>query len=168
MKEVTTVAGLGRGAVRRGVRVLSPAGPHSIPQDDGDERTNRICPSSPGESSPHEPTIRGRDRRRNTEANLLGAMETAGKLVDDEQLGRCSGEGLGTRDACRHHQTLLGVVTSRGEDTAGDRHGPLPVAMVRMRSEEPRADRRVGSEAARDRAHRLTPSVHAIAGTPVR
>ncbi len=43
----------------------------------------------PGESGPHEPLVRRGETtppKPYTEASLLGAMETAGKLVDDEQL----------------------------------------------------------------------------------
>src|SRR5262249_44662228 len=54
----------------------------------------------PGETGPHEPFIRQGETtppKTYTEASLLGAMETAGKLVDDEQLKEALKEkGLGT------------------------------------------------------------------------
>ncbi len=54
----------------------------------------------PGESGPHEPFVKKGETippRPYTEASLLGAMETAGKLVDDETLKEALKErGLGT------------------------------------------------------------------------
>ena len=55
---------------------------------------------TPGESGPHEPLIKQGETsppHHFTENTLLGAMETAGKLVDDEQLKEAlKSKGLGT------------------------------------------------------------------------
>ena len=53
-----------------------------------------------GERGPHEPMLRAGETtppKHYTENTLLGAMETAGKLVDDEQLKEAvKAKGLGT------------------------------------------------------------------------
>ena len=104
VKEVTTVTGESNG-VRfraRGVRVLDPGWTVLYPrkEEDRDEDEQDLPEFRPGESGPHEPFVRRGETtppRPYTEATLLGAMETAGKLVDDEQLKEALKErGLGT------------------------------------------------------------------------
>ena len=70
-------------------------------KDDGHGEDEQDLPElRPGESGPHEPMIRRGETappKAYSEASLLGAMETAGKLVDDEQLKEVLKEkGLGT------------------------------------------------------------------------
>jgi len=103
VKEVTTVAGESNGVPfrARGARILDPGWTVLYPaQDDrkGDEQ--ELPEFRPGESGPHEPFIKKGETtppRPYTEAGLLGAMETAGKLVTDEALKEALKEkGLGT------------------------------------------------------------------------
>jgi DNA topoisomerase III len=104
VKEVTTVAGASNGVPFRakGVRVLEPGWTSLYPRraGAGDEEEQELPEFRPGESGPHEPSVRRGETsppRPYTEASLLGAMETAGKLVDDEQLKEALKErGLGT------------------------------------------------------------------------
>ena len=101
---MTTVSGLSNRVPfrARGVRVLEPGWTALYPRkDDGDREDEQELPEfRPGESGPHEPTIRRGETappKAYTEASLLGAMETAGKLVEDEQLKEVLKEkGLGT------------------------------------------------------------------------
>lgn len=103
-KEVTTVAGVSNGVPfrARGVRVLEPGWTALYPrkEDDKKEDEQELPEFRSGESGPHEPSIRRGETappKPYTEASLLGAMETAGKLVDDEQLKEALKEkGLGT------------------------------------------------------------------------
>jgi DNA topoisomerase III len=103
-KEVTTVAGVSNGVPfrARGVRVLEPGWTALDPrkEDDKKEDEQELPEFRSGESGPHEPSIRRGETappKPYTEASLLGAMETAGKLVDDEQLKEALKEkGLGT------------------------------------------------------------------------
>ena len=104
VKEVTTVAGVSNGVPfrARGVRVLEPGWTTLYPrkQDDKEEDEQELPEFRSGESGPHEPSIRRGETappKLYTEASLLGAMETAGKLVEDEQLKEALKEkGLGT------------------------------------------------------------------------
>ena len=104
IKEVTTVAGESSGVPFRakGVQVLDPGWTALYPRkDDRKQEDEQDLPEfRPGESGPHEPSIhRGETSppKPYTEATLLGAMETAGKRVDDEQLKEALKErGLGT------------------------------------------------------------------------
>ena len=108
LKEVTSVDGVAnRTPFRaRGVRVVHPGwteidrrggkDPH-----EGQEADQQSLPVfKPGESGPHEPLIKQGETsppRHFTENTLLGAMETAGKSVDDEQLREAlKSKGLGT------------------------------------------------------------------------
>jgi DNA topoisomerase-3 len=105
VKEVTTVAGESNGVPfrARGVRVLEPGWtvlyprkPDAQPAEDEQD----LPEFRPGESGPHEPAVRRGETsppKPYTESSLLGAMETAGRLVDDEQLKEALKErGLGT------------------------------------------------------------------------
>ena len=104
VKEVTTVAGVSNGVPfrARGVRVLEPGWTALYPRKDDDRKDDEqeLPEFRPGESGPHEPSVRRGETtppKPYTEASLLGAMETAGKLVDDEQLKEALKEkGLGT------------------------------------------------------------------------
>jgi DNA topoisomerase-3 len=103
-KELTIVAGVSNGVPfrARGVRVLDPGWTALYPRrDDGKDEDEQELPAfRPGEGGPHEPEIRQGETappRPFTEASLLGAMETAGKLVEDEKLREALKEkGLGT------------------------------------------------------------------------
>ena len=104
LKEVTTVDGMANG-VRfrtRGVRVTQP-GWTALEQPARDEQADEaesLPAFTPGETGPHEPCIQQGETsppRHYTENTLLGTMETAGKLVDDEQLKEALKEkGIGT------------------------------------------------------------------------
>jgi DNA topoisomerase III len=93
-----------------------------------------------GESGPHEPSIRkGETAPPNayTEASLLGAMETAGELVDDEQLKEALKEkALGT-PATRAAiiETLLerGYITREKKSLLATDIGRYLIALVQDR-----------------------------------
>jgi len=110
LKEVTTVDGMANNVPFRvrGVRVIRP-GWTELEQPMSEKREKRekqgdAAQSLPkftrGETGPHDPLIKQGETsppRHFTENTLLGAMETAGKLVDDEQLREALKEkGLGT------------------------------------------------------------------------
>jgi DNA topoisomerase III len=144
VKEVTTVAALSNGVPFRakGVRVLEPGWTALYPRrDEGDRDDQQDLPElRPGESGPHEPTIRRGETvppKAYTEASLLGAMETAGKLVDDEQLKEVLKEkGLGT-PATRASiiETLLerGYITREKKTLLATDLGRYLVALVQDR-----------------------------------
>jgi DNA topoisomerase-3 len=104
MKEVTTVSGLSNGVPfrARGVRVLDPGWTALYPRnrDDSKENEQELPEFKAGESGPHEPSVRRGETtppKPFTEGTLLGAMETAGRFVDDEELKEALKErGLGT------------------------------------------------------------------------
>lgn len=68
--------------------------------DDGDDDAQDLPPFQEGESGPHQPELhegKTKPPRPYTENTLLAAMETAGKLVDDEAMREAmKGRGLGT------------------------------------------------------------------------
>jgi DNA topoisomerase-3 len=144
VKEVTIVAGLSNGVPfrARGVRVLEPGWTALYPRkDDADREDEQDLPEfRPGERGPHEPTVRKGETappKAYTEASLLGAMETAGKLVDDEQLKQVLKEkGLGT-PATRAAiiETLLdrGYITREKKTLLATDVGRYLVAMVQDR-----------------------------------
>ena len=89
----------------RGVRVIDPGWtvlyPRRADKDKGNDEDEQELPEfRPGESGPHEPFLKAGETtppKHFTESTLLGAMETAGKLVTDEQLKEALKErGLGT------------------------------------------------------------------------
>ena len=86
----------------RGVRVIEPGWTALYPRrsDDRNEDEQELPEFRPGERGPHEPLLRAGETtppKHYTENTLLGAMETAGKLVDDEQLKEAlKAKGLGT------------------------------------------------------------------------
>ncbi len=107
-KEVTTVHAASNKVPFRakGYRVIEPGWTALYPrgkqdQENGeDDQSQALPPFTPGECGPHEPSIKRGETtppKPYTENTLLGAMETAGKLVDDEQLRETLKEkGLGT------------------------------------------------------------------------
>src|SRR5262249_51543950 len=103
VKEVTTVAGESNGGAfrARGGRILDPGGTVRYPPPDAKQADEQELPEfRRGESGPHEPFIKKGETtppKPYTESALLGAMETAGKLVTDEALKEALKErGLGT------------------------------------------------------------------------
>ncbi len=105
LKEITTVDGTSNDVPFRakGVRVVAPGWtvlyPRTGSKDDRNEE-QELPAFSPGESGPHQPFIKAGETKppsHFTENSLLGAMETAGKFVDDESLKDALKEkGLGT------------------------------------------------------------------------
>ena len=104
LKEVTSVDGAANRVPFRalGVRVVSPGWTELERRGGEDQEDDRqpLPAFTPGESGPHEPLVKQGETsppRHFTENTLLGAMETAGKLVDDEQLKEAlKAKGLGT------------------------------------------------------------------------
>ncbi len=105
VKEVTTVTAESAGVPfkARGVRVVEPGWTALYPRKADakkDDEVQEMPAFQPGESGPHEPFVRRGETsppKPFTEDSLLGAMETAGKLVDDDQLREALKErGLGT------------------------------------------------------------------------
>ena len=108
LKEVTSVDGTANRVPfrARGVRVVRPGWTELDRRGDKDARDDQeddqqpLPAFTPGESGPHEPLIKQGETsppRHFTENTLLGAMETAGKLVDDDQLKEAlKSKGLGT------------------------------------------------------------------------
>ena len=108
VKEVTTVEAVSNQVSfrARGVRIVSPGWIVLDPQTRNDEQVEQDEASQPlpsfrpGERGPHEPSVKRGETtppKPFTENTLLGAMETAGKLVEDEQLKEALKQrGLGT------------------------------------------------------------------------
>jgi DNA topoisomerase-3 len=144
VKELTTVSGLSNGVPFRakGVRVLEPGWTVLYPRkaDEARDDEQELPDFRPGESGPHEPSVKRGETtppKPYTEGSLLGAMETAGKLVDDEQLKEALKErGLGT-PATRAAiiETLLerGYIVRQGKALAATDLGRYLVAIVRDR-----------------------------------
>ncbi len=144
IKEVTTVSAVSNGVPfrARGVRVLEPGWTVLYPRKDDDRKEDEqdLPDFQAGESGPHEPFVRRGETsppRPYTEATLLGAMETAGKLVDDEALKEALKErGLGT-PATRAAiiETLLsrGYITREKKTLAATDLGRYLVALVQDR-----------------------------------
>ena len=107
-KEVTTVHAVSNDVPFRakGHRVTAPGwtalyeGAKRDQETAGDSESQVLPPFTPGERGPHEPSIRQGETsppKPYSENTLLGAMETAGRMVDDEQLREMLKErGLGT------------------------------------------------------------------------
>ncbi len=116
LRDVTSVEGeaAGVGFKARGVHTVDPgwaaleyaaAAKKKTPSkkgkgdDDGDEDQD-LPEFQEGESGPHEPELhegRTKPPRHWTESTILGAMETAGKFVDDDELREAlKARGLGT------------------------------------------------------------------------
>jgi len=104
LKEVTTVDGKASTVPfrARGVRVVQPGWTElERPAREQERDDSQSLPAfAPGETGPHQPLIKQGETsppRHFTENTLLGAMETAGKLVDDDQLKEALKEkGIGT------------------------------------------------------------------------
>jgi DNA topoisomerase-3 len=104
VKDITMVDGQSNGVPfrARGVRVIEPGWTALYPRrsDDKNEDEQELPEFRSGECGPHEPLLRAGETtppKHYTENTLLGAMETAGKLVDDEQLKEAlKAKGLGT------------------------------------------------------------------------
>ena len=104
LKEVTSVDGTANQVPfrARGVRVVQPGWTElGRPGNEEPEEDQQTLPAfRVGESGPHEPLIKQGETsppHHFTENTLLGAMETAGKLVDDDQLKEAlKAKGLGT------------------------------------------------------------------------
>jgi DNA topoisomerase-3 len=104
LKEVTTVDGMANEILfrARGVRVVQPGWTEleQPAREKEDDNAQSLPAFTLGETRPHEPFIKqGKTSppRHFTENTLLGAMETAGKLVEDEQLREAlKDKGIGT------------------------------------------------------------------------
>ena len=143
VKEVTTVTGVSNEVLfrARGVRILEPGWTQLYPARDDKKADEQELPEfRPGESGPHEPFIKKGETtppKPYTEAALLGAMETAGKLVDDEALKEALKEkGLGT-PATRASiiETLLqrGYITREKKALTATSAGRYLIALVQNR-----------------------------------
>ena len=105
LKEVTTVNGAANDVPfrARGVRVVSPGWTELYPrksEEQEGEDEQALPDFSADESGPHEPFIKQGQTtppKHFTENTLLGAMDTAGKLVEEAELREALKEkGLGT------------------------------------------------------------------------
>jgi DNA topoisomerase-3 len=145
VKEVTSVAGRSNGVPfrARGVRVLEPGWTVLYPRKDDDRKDDEqdLPAFRPGETGPHGPFVRRGETtppKSFTESTLLGAMETAGRLVDDEQLKEALKErGLGTpatRAAIIETLLARGYITRVRKALAATDLGRYLVALVRDRA----------------------------------
>ncbi len=146
VKEVTTVNGSSNDVPfrARGVRVLDPGWTVLYPRKEDDKKEKDEEQDLPefrvGETGPHEPFVRRGETtppKSYTENTLLGAMETAGKLVDEEHLKEALKErGLGT-PATRAAiiETLIdrGYITRDKKTLAATDLGRYLVAIVQDR-----------------------------------
>ncbi len=110
VKELTTIDGLANKEPfqAKGVRVLVPGWTALYPKKSEDakeaqkepQEMQELPPFQKGESGPHAPYVKeGKTKppAHYTENALLGAMETAGKLIDDEALKEAlKDKGIGT------------------------------------------------------------------------
>ena len=105
LKDITTVEAVANGVKfqAKGTRIVEPGWTALFPararkQDDDEEQT--LPEFAAGEAGPHEPFLhegKTKPPSRFTENSLLGAMEAAGKLVDDDALREALKErGIGT------------------------------------------------------------------------
>ena len=145
VREVTTVLGESAGVPfrARGIRVVDPGWTVLDPRKPtpGGDDTQDLPEFAVGETGPHAPTVRRGETsppKPFTEGSLLGAMETAGKLVDDEALREALKErGLGT-PATRASviETLLGrdYIRREGKNLAATDLGRYLVALVADRA----------------------------------
>jgi DNA topoisomerase-3 len=145
VKEVTTVTAESAGVPfrARGVRVVDPGWTALYPRKEDakkDDETQEMPAFQAGESGSHEPFVRRGETsppKPFTEDSLLGAMETAGKLVDDEQLREALKErGLGT-PATRASiiETLLtrGYIVRDNKTLSSTDPGRYLIAVIRDR-----------------------------------
>jgi DNA topoisomerase-3 len=145
VKEVTSVTGVSNGVPFRakGVRVLEPGWTVLYPRKEEDKKDDEqdLPEFRAGESGPHEPFVRRGETtppKPFTESTLLGAMETAGKLVTDEQLKEALKErGLGTpatRAAIIETLLARGYIVRMKKALAATDLGRYLVALVRDRA----------------------------------
>jgi DNA topoisomerase III len=145
VKEVTSVTGTSNGVPFRakGVRVLEPGWTVLYPRKEEDKKDDEqeLPEFRAGESGPHEPFVRRGETtppKPFTESTLLGAMETAGKLVTDEQLKEALKErGLGTpatRAAIIETLLARGYIVRMKKVLAATDLGRYLVALVRDRA----------------------------------
>lgn len=144
LKEVTTVSGVSNTVPfrARGVRIVDPGWTALYPrnQDDKKDEEQELPEFKVGESGPHDPTVKRGETtppKSYTEGTLLGAMETAGKFVDDEELKEALKErGLGT-PATRASiiETLLarGYITRDKKTLVATDLGRYLVALIQVR-----------------------------------
>ena len=144
LKDVTTVDGTtNRVAFRaRGVRIVDPGWTILYPRQSGrsdDQEDEQALPEfKAGESGPHKPFVKeGKTQppKHFTENSLLAAMETAGRLVEEEHLKDALKEkGLGT-PATRAAiiETLLkrGYLTRQNKQLLATDLGRYLVALVK-------------------------------------
>jgi hypothetical protein len=145
IKEVTTVNGESNAVPfrARGVRVLDPGWTVLYPRKDDDKKNDEqdLPEFRVGETGPHEPFVRRGETtppKSYTENTLLGAMETAGKLVEEEQLKEALKErGLGTpatRAAIIETLIERGYIARDKKSLAATDLGRYLIAIVRDRS----------------------------------
>jgi DNA topoisomerase-3 len=146
VKEVTTVNGTSDDVPfrARGVRVVDTGWTVLYPRKEDDKKEKEedqdLPAFQPGETGPHEPFVRRGETtppKPFTENTLLGAMETAGRLVEEEALKEALKErGLGT-PATRAAiiETLLdrGYITRDKKTLAATDLGRYLVAIVQDR-----------------------------------
>ena len=170
VKEVTTVAGVSNGVPfrARGVRVLEPGWTALYPRKDDDRKEDEqeLPEFRPGESGPHEPSVR-RGRDHAAEALHRGdpprgdgdGREARGRRAAE---GGAEGAGPGhAGDAGGDHRDAprAGLHHAGEEGARRDRPGPLPRGPgPGPGPEEPGADGRVGGEAPGDRARPAGPA----------
>jgi DNA topoisomerase-3 len=144
VKEVTTAQGEANGVPfrARGVRIVEPGWTVLYPARDDDKKPDEqeLPEFRPGESGAHEPFVKKGETtppKPYTEAGLLGAMETAGRLVDDEALKEALREkGLGTpatRAAIIETLLARGYVAREKKAILATDAGRYLVALVRDR-----------------------------------
>lgn len=141
VKEVTVVDGVSNGVAfrARGVHVLVPGWTVLYPAKADAKKTDEqeLPAFRVAESGPHEPFIKKGETtppKPYSEATLLGAMETAGKLVDDEQLKEALKEkGLGTpatRAAIIETLLARGYITRENKALVATDAGRYLVALI--------------------------------------
>ncbi len=143
-KEVTTIDGKANAVPfrARGVRVVEPGWTVLYPVRAEEKKPDeQLLPEfRVGEEGPHEPSVKKGETtppKAYTEATLLSAMETAGKLVDDEQLREALKErGLGTpATRAATIETLLtrGYFQREGKAVVSTDAGRYLIALIRDR-----------------------------------
>jgi DNA topoisomerase-3 len=102
LKELTRVAGQSNQVpfLAKGTRITSPGWTELYPRKSARDDEHLPVEFVVGERGPHQPTVRQGETqppKHFTENSLLGLLETAGKLVDDQQLREALKQrGLGT------------------------------------------------------------------------
>lgn len=144
VKEVTSVTGDAKAVPfrARGVRVVEPGWTVLYPaREEAKKPDEQSLPEfRPGETGPHEPSVKKGETtppKPYTEATLLGAMETAGKLVEDEELKEAlKAKGLGTpATRAATIETLLtrSYLVREGKSVVPTDAGRYLIALIRDR-----------------------------------